>query len=94
MTLLALPPPRSPTRPASAISNTAPGTGSFLSGLHPDATNPPFNPGRADDVSLVYLDTQMPNGRPVFFLADSPGNFWRRTAVRRLLAPVRSAHCV
>ncbi|MBK8101040.1 MAG: hypothetical protein IPK26_28485 [Planctomycetes bacterium] len=57
-----------------AISNTAPGTGSFLSGLHPDATNPPFNPGRADDVSFVYLDTQMPNGTPVFFLADF-GNF-------------------
>lgn len=57
-----------------AASNAAPGTGSFFSGLHPDARSPSRNPGRADDVGYVYLDAAMPNGTAVFFLADF-GNF-------------------
>ncbi|MBK8096157.1 MAG: hypothetical protein IPK26_03570 [Planctomycetes bacterium] len=37
-----------------AISNVAPGTASFFSGLHPDASNSPTNPGRVDDINFVY----------------------------------------
>lgn len=35
------------------ISNAAPGTASFYSGLHPDAAAPPFNGGRADNSAQV-----------------------------------------
>lgn len=37
------------------ISNVAPGTASFFSGLHPDASSSPANPGRVDDVNFVYF---------------------------------------
>lgn len=56
------------------ISNATPGTGSFFSGLHPDARTPPANSGRADNVAFNYLDASMPNGMAVFFLA-ALGNF-------------------
>lgn len=51
-------------------SNTAPGTGGYLSGLHPDARLPSATPGRLDDLGFVYLDPALPTGMPVFFLAD------------------------
>lgn len=40
---------------AYTISNTAPGTASFFSGLHPDASTSPANPGRVDDINYVYF---------------------------------------
>ena len=52
------------------IAAAAPGTTSFMSGLHPDAAFPPLNPGRADDVGCVVYDSVSPAGSPVFFLAD------------------------
>jgi hypothetical protein len=58
---------------AYPISNAAPGTGSFFSGLHPDARSPSINPGRADNVAFNYLDSTMPNGMAVFFLAAIGG---------------------
>lgn len=50
------------------ISNTAPGTASFMSGLHPDAVNPPFTAGRADDIGYRLNDTTLPDNSLVFFL--------------------------
>lgn len=61
-------------QPNYPISNAAPGTGSYLSGLHPDAANPPMNTGRADDIGFVFLANNLPNGTPVAFLTDV-GNF-------------------
>lgn len=51
------------------ISNAAPGTASFMSGLHPDATNPPYTAGRADDIGYRFNDASLPDNSVVFFLA-------------------------
>jgi hypothetical protein len=55
------------------ISTTVPGATTMLSGLHPDVTSPPANPGRADDVGFLYYDPGMPTGMPVAFLAAFGG---------------------
>jgi hypothetical protein len=52
------------------VGAVAPGTASFMSGLHPDAVAPSLNPGRADDVAYVVYDDIVTPGSPVFFLAD------------------------
>ncbi|GAB4150171.1 MAG: hypothetical protein Fur0037_18660 [Planctomycetota bacterium] len=52
------------------ISNTPPGTASFLSGLHPDAANPPYNVGRADDIGYRFFHANIPDLSPVFFLVS------------------------
>jgi hypothetical protein len=52
------------------IAGAAPGTTSFMSGLHPDAAFPPLNPGRADDVGYVVNDDVAAAGSLVFFMAD------------------------
>jgi hypothetical protein len=49
------------------ISNTAPGTSSFFSALHPDARAVPLHAGRADNVGYAFLGA--PAGAPVFTLA-------------------------
>ena len=51
-------------------STLAPGTSSMASGLFPDATNPPRNPGRLDDISGRWFRSGAPNNTPVFFLLD------------------------
>lgn len=66
----------SPSGMASALTNQAswqvsilePGGTSMLSGLHPDASNAPLNPGRADDVAFVFRDAESVLGWPVVFL--------------------------
>jgi len=61
------------------ISNTAPGTASFFSALHPDAATPPFNGGRVDDLGYVYQNASLPAGSLVFYLVDlgfAPGNLY------------------
>ena len=50
------------------ISNTTPGTASFFSALHPDASNSPTTAGRVDDSHYVYFGAAA--GNLVFFLAD------------------------
>lgn len=47
------------------LSNAAPGTASFFSGLHPDAT-----PTRGDNLGYVLTDTGLTAGSLVVFLAD------------------------
>ena len=47
------------------LSNAAPGTASFFSGLHPEAS-----PGRGDNIGYVYFDSSLSPGSPVFFLGD------------------------
>jgi hypothetical protein len=49
-------------------SNLLPGTASFFSGVHPDSASPPFNGGRADTPSYVFMGA--PAGTIVFFLID------------------------
>ena len=46
------------------ISNAAPGTASFFSGLHPDV------PGRLDDLGIVHFDGSLPTGSLVIFGVD------------------------
>ena len=61
------------------ISNTAPGTASFFSALHPDAATPPFNGGRVDDLGFVYQNSALPVGSLVFYQVDlgfAPGNLF------------------
>lgn len=61
------------------ISNTAPGTASFFSALHPDAATPPFNGGRVDDLGFVYQNATLPVGSLVFYLIDfgfAPGGLY------------------
>lgn len=55
---------------SAPLSTAAPGTSSMASGLHPDARNPPLNPGRADDVASRWFRTGTPNNTPVLFLLD------------------------
>ena len=70
-----------PSGMAGAITNQAhwgvslsvPGSTSLLSGLHPDAAEPPLHAGRADDVSFLYTDFALPPGFPVAFLASFDG---------------------
>jgi hypothetical protein len=50
------------------VSNALPGTASFYIGVHPDAATPPFNGGRADVPSYVFMGA--PAGTIVFFLID------------------------
>jgi hypothetical protein len=52
------------------VSNAAPGTASFFSGLHPDIVAPPQNAGRADNVGYVFSDPGLTPGSVIFFLAD------------------------
>jgi hypothetical protein len=52
------------------VSNAAPGTASFLSGLHPDASSPAYNSGRADDIAYVFTDPTMVAGALVFETLD------------------------
>ncbi len=57
-------------QPNYPTSNAAPGTASFMSGLHPDAANPPLNGARVDDIGYVYFDHVLPTGSLVLYLAD------------------------
>lgn len=52
------------------LSNTAPGSASAFSALHPDAALPPRSPGRADDIGRVHLDVGLADGSPVLFFAS------------------------
>jgi len=47
------------------LSNVSPGTASFFSGLHPEAS-----PGRADDIAYVFFDPALSPGSFIFFLGD------------------------
>jgi len=67
-----------------AVSNTAPGTGSFFSAFHPDASSPPRNAGRADDIGYAYLDPALPDGSLVVFVAEF-GGFAAETPLSTLL---------
>jgi len=66
------------------IGTTMPGSGGFLSGLHPDAVAPPRRPGRLDRPGFAFLDNNLPNGAPVFFLTDF-GSFGPETPVQSLV---------
>lgn len=74
-------------------SNAPPGIGGYLSGLHPDVRLPATFPGRLDDVGFVYLDTALPNGMPVFFLADL-GNFAGEVRLDALFAGATGSVCL
>jgi hypothetical protein len=47
-----------------------PGTTTPLAGLHPDATSPSTNPGRADHVGFLFADNAQPDGTPIAFIAS------------------------
>ncbi|HEX5054163.1 MAG TPA: hypothetical protein VFZ65_20460 [Planctomycetota bacterium] len=51
------------------IPGAAPGSTTLLAGLYPDATNPPFNSGRADNSGFIFSDVTITEGSPVAFLA-------------------------
>jgi len=53
---------------AYTISNVAPGTAGFLSGVHPDAASPPNNSGRVDDISFCVFPDNLAVGSLVFKL--------------------------
>lgn len=55
------------------VSLSRPGTTTLLSGLHPDAADPPLNPGRADDVSFLFHDVDLPPGSMVAFVGSFAG---------------------
>lgn len=59
-----------PSFPAGAI---APGSGGFLSALHPDVVSPPAHAGRADNPGFTFLDPTLPDGTLVFFSTDLGG---------------------
>lgn len=52
-----------------AAANTPPGTGCMFSSQYPDSVSPPRNAGRADDIAMSWA-SGVPDGTPVFFLAD------------------------
>lgn len=66
--------PESGANSVAGFTVQAPGAGtaSMLSGLFPDAANPPLNAGRADEIGMIYINTpsDVPPGSPVFFLID------------------------
>lgn len=51
-------------------SNTAPGSSSMASGLHPDAVSPPLNAGRVDDISNRWFRSSAADGTVVLFFFD------------------------
>lgn len=78
---------------SAPLSNFAPGTSSQASGLHPDAANPPLNPGRADDVCGRWYRSSAPNGTPVLFLLDL-GTFFPEIPVASLLPGSTGVACL
>ncbi|MEC7585148.1 MAG: hypothetical protein VYE77_12595 [Planctomycetota bacterium] len=74
-------------------STTAPGTSSMASGLHPDATSPPLNPGRVDDISGRWFRSATPNNTPVFFLLDL-GTFGPEIPMATILAGSTGVSCL
>jgi len=55
---------------SAPLSNTAPGSSSMASGLHPDATNPPLNMGRVDDIANRWYRSSATDGTLVLFFID------------------------
>lgn len=66
------------------IGTVLPGSGGFLSGLHPDAVAPPRRAGRQDRPGFTFLDTTLANGSLVFFLCDF-GSFGPETMLNTLV---------
>jgi hypothetical protein len=54
-------------------SNSAPGTASFFSALHPDAAAPPRNTGRFDDPGFRVHDPDLAGDPVLFFLSNAFG---------------------
>ena len=54
------------------VSTVPPGTADFQSGTNPDAAWPPNSVGRADDISMRFKKSTLPNSPVVFVLALSP----------------------
>jgi hypothetical protein len=55
------------------IPTVGPGSTSMLSGLYPDASNPPHNNNRADNLSFVYRDYGIAASSPVAYIAAFAG---------------------
>jgi hypothetical protein len=75
------------------ISNSPPGSGGFLSALHPDARATPLHPGRADDVGFEFLDQATPDGSLVLFFADFTG-FGPELSLQTLAPGSRGVACL
>lgn len=75
------------------IGATMPGSGGFLSGLHPDAVVPSARPGRQDRPGFTFLDNSLPTGSLVFFLCDF-GAFGPETPLQNLLPGSVGVFCL
>ena len=64
--------PESGAGSTAAFAVQAPGAGTacMFSALYPDAANPPFNPGRMDDLSQMFENSNIDASSLVFFLID------------------------
>ncbi|MCA8949497.1 MAG: hypothetical protein KDE27_08330 [Planctomycetes bacterium] len=64
--------PQSSATSVASFEVQAPGAGtaSMFSGLYPDARNPPYNPGRVDEISQMFENAALSAGSVVFFLID------------------------
>lgn len=61
--------------PLHPAANVAPGTSCMFSGQFPDARLVPLNPGRADDLGMTFQKAGIPDGSPVFWLAELSATF-------------------